>query len=120
MSSITFVSMRLPTAVTVRFKDHERPTLLSLAQGHGIPLQCDCLTLNCGNQGCGSCAVKVAAVRPAFNDTVSLGELEKAALLRAGRLTSEQYQAPVLMANTPVWRLACQYVPCNEDAWVAF
>ena len=115
MSSITFVSMRLPTAVTVRFEDYERPTLLSLAQGHGIPLSCECLS-----DGCGRCAVKVAAVRPACDDTVSLGELEKATLLRAGRLTSEQYQAQALAASTPVWRLACQYVPCNEDAWVAF
>jgi ferredoxin len=115
MSSITFVSMRLPRAVTVRYQDYERPTLLSLAQGHGIPLQCDCL-----NNGCGNCAVKVAAVRPTADDTVCLGELEKATLLRSGRITSEEYQARALTANTPVWRLACQYVPGKDDVWVAF
>ncbi len=115
MGTVTFLSPSLADAVTVRFPDYERPTLLSLAQGHGIPLHCDCLS-----NGCGSCAVKVAAVRPSRVDTVSLSTAEKATLWRAGRLTSEQYQAEALTANTPLWRLACQYVPSGEDIWVAF
>jgi ferredoxin len=115
MGTVTFLSMVLPEAVTVRFPDHERPTLLGLAQGHGIPLHCDCL-----NEGCGRCAVKVAAVRPASADTVSLSAAEKDTLWRAGRLTPEQYRAKALAADTPLWRLACQVVACDEDIWVAF
>jgi ferredoxin len=115
MGTVTFLSPSLTDAVKVQYQDYERPTLLSLAQGHGIPLQCDCLS-----NSCGSCAVKVAAVRPSEVDTVSLSAAEKATLLRAGRLTSEQYRAETLTANTPLWRLACQVVPCDEDIWVAF
>ncbi len=115
MGTVTFLSPALPDAVTVRFPDYERPTLLSLAQGQGIPLRCDCQS-----NGCGSCAVKVAAVRPSCADTVSLSEAEKTTLWRAGRLTPEQYRAEALTANTPLWRLACQVVPSDEDIWVAF
>lgn len=115
MGTVTFLSPTLTDAVKVRFTNYERPTLLSLAQGHGIPLHCDCLS-----NGCGSCAVKVAAVRPSRVDTVSLSAAEKATLWRAGRLTFEQYQAEALTANTPLWRLACQVVPSDEDIWVAF
>jgi ferredoxin len=115
MGSVTFLSPSLTDAVTVRFHDYERPTLLSLAQGHGISLHGDCLS-----NGCGSCAVKVAAVRPSRMDTVSLSAVEKDTLWRAGRLTSEQHRADVLTANTPLWRLACQVVPSDEDIWVAF
>ncbi len=115
MGTVTFLSPTLTDAVTVRFQDYERPTLLSLAQGHGIPLHGDCLS-NC----CGSCAVKVAAVRPSRMDTVSLSAAEKDTLWRAGRLTPEQHQAEALTANTPLWRLACQVVPSGEDIWVAF
>jgi ferredoxin len=115
MGTVTFLSPSLTDAVTVRYHNYERPTLLSLAQGHGIPLRCDCLS-----NSCGSCAVKVAAVRPSCADTVSLSAAEKTTLWRAGRLTTEQYQAEALTANTPIRRLACQYVPSDEDIWVAF
>ena len=115
MGTVTFLSMALPRAVTVRFSDYERPTLLSLALGHGIPLHCDCLS-----NGCGSCAVKVAAVRPSPVFTVRLKSEEKDVLWGAGKLTSEQYQAETLPANDPLWRLACRYVPAGEDVWVAF
>ena len=115
MRTVTFLSMVLPKAVTIRFPKSQRATLLSLAQGHGIPLQCDCT-----ENGCGRCAVKVATVRPSGADVVNLGAAEKDTLWRAGRLTPEQYRADTLTARQPMWRLACQYVPADQDIWVAF
>ena len=118
MGTVTFLSLALPRAVKVRSADYGRPTLLSLAQGNGIPLHCNCGQGEC--DGSASCAVKVAAVRPSGASTVHLNAEEKAALWRAGKLTPEQYQADALAANTPLWRLACQVVPSDEDIWVAF
>jgi len=115
MSTVTFLSMLLPKAVKVQFAKYERPTLLSLAQAHGIPLHCDCR-----NSVCGDCAVKVAAVRPLNGTTVALTDAEKSALWKVGKLTAEQYRARTLVARAPLWRLACQYVPSGEDIWVAF
>lgn len=115
MGTVTFLSMALPKAVTVRFSDYERPTLLNLALNHSIPLHCDCLS-----DSCGSCAVKVAAVRPSPMATVRLKPDEKDVLWGAGKLTSEQYQAETLSASDPLWRLACRYVPAGEDVWAAF
>jgi ferredoxin len=116
MSTVTFLSAILPKAVTVKFAaEYEQPTLLSLAQANGIPLRCDCL-----NNGCGECAVKVAAVRPSDGTTVALTDAEKSALWHVGKLTAEQYRARALAARTPLWRLACRYVLGDEHIWVAF
>ncbi len=115
MGTVTFLSPVLPSAVTIRFSKYERPTLLNLAQSHGIPLRCDCRIA-----GCGKCAVKVAAVRPSRVFAVRLNTEEKKTLWCAGKLTAEQYQADTLPASSPLWRLACRYIPSGEDVWVAF
>ncbi|MDA8389511.1 MAG: hypothetical protein M0Z76_02055 [Gammaproteobacteria bacterium] len=116
MAQVTFLSMQLPRAVTIRIPGRNRRTLLALARCFGVPLRCQRGRPACGR--CAACAVKVATIHAARRATRLPGAQERQALSRAGK--SPTRRGPRRPASHgPFWRLASRYVP-GEDVWVAF
>ncbi len=115
MAQVTFLSLRLPQAVTVRVSGRNRDSLLRLAQRLRVPLRCARSQRSCGR--CGACAVKVATVHPARRATRHPTGREREALRRAGKRMPRA--GAHLASHGPFWRLASHYVP-GEDVWVAF
>ncbi len=108
MAQVTFLSLRLPEAITVRVAGGNRRSLLTLARRFRVPLRCQRGQRACGR--CAACAVKVATVHPAQRATRHPTRQERQALRGAGKQWN---------AQGPFWRLAREYVP-GEDVWVAF
>ena len=117
MASITLLAQRRSGGalerIQVRGCGH---TLMELIEQQGLSHPCLCRAGTCGR-----CAVKVAVLhsegqRPALR----LGQTERETLYAGGKLTRHQYDSPLLAASAPLWRLACQYQPGEEDIVVAF
>ena len=115
MGMVTFLAAPFRRQHVLRVQAGGWRTLLNLARRLDLPLRCQCQA-----GACGTCAVKVAVLRPGNGGPgVRLGAEEKAVLYRAGKLTREQYESDTLPASPPLWRLACQYVVWDEDILVA-
>ncbi|CAL1240564.1 2Fe-2S iron-sulfur cluster-binding protein [Candidatus Methylocalor cossyra] len=119
MGSITFLARRRcggwVEQIQVRRSGRGRRTLLELIERHGLRHRCDCRAGTCG-----SCAVRVAVVGSQGGfPGVRLGPLERETLYAGGKLTRQQYAAPLVASGVPMWRLACQYHPGEEDIIVA-
>lgn len=115
MATVTFIRADMSQPITVRVRSFEQRTLLSLL------MQLELVDENmCGLAHCGSCAVKVA-VKSCGNEPrpVRLDDNEKTILFESGRLSREQYEAPVVPARPALWRLACRYVVKYEEIVVA-
>lgn len=117
MASITFLAQGQPGGTLERIQVRGcRRTLMELIEQQGLHHRCACRAGTCGR-----CAVKVAVLpsegrRPALE----LGQTERETLFAGGKLTRHQYDSPLLAASVPLWRLACQYQPGDEDIVVAF
>ena len=113
MATIRFTSSRLDTRVTV--DGAGRPTLLSVAREHAVPIP-----FNCQSGDCGSCMVRV--------ETISLGRMppvpptasERLVLTAARRLTADDIAEAERRGMSPKVRLACQYRLGDEEIAVSF
>lgn len=115
MATVTFLRKNYTRLLSIEVRSQEHRTLLSLIRQFKLGEPCHC------NQGqCGKCAVQVvtaAAGKQARE--VRLDAREKAILLKAGKLTPEQYEADKVTASSALWRLACQYTVRYDDIFVA-
>jgi ferredoxin len=115
MANITFSSPKLKKDLTVYATAGDTSTLLSVAQGHNIPMN-----FECENGECGSCAIKVTVLENKQPLGIHLTEKEKTVLKLSGRITHAQIDAAENADIPPPWRLACQFIVRNEDILVTF
>lgn len=117
MAAITFLAQRRPGGALERIQVRSQGrTLMEVLEQQGLPHRCVCRTGSCGK-----CAVKVAVLHPeGRRPTLALGQAERETLYAGGKLTRHQYDSPLLAGSAPLWRLACQYQPGEEDIVVAF
>ena len=115
MATVTFLRKNFTRALEVEVRSQEYRTLLSLIRQFKLNDGC-----HCGQGQCGNCAVRVMPVSTSHEARpVRLESREKAILLKAGKLTREQYEADKIPTTQGLWRLACQYMVRYDDIFVA-
>ena len=115
MANITFSSPKLKKEITVYATAGDTRSLLAVAREHKTPVD-----FECENGECGSCAVQVSVLGNKKPLGINLTEKEKAVLKLAGKISNEQIAAAENDNTPPPFRLACQFVPRDEDILVKF
>ena len=90
-------------------------TVLKIAQTNKIPISFDC-----GNGECGSCLIKVKYLSKNGPMGYHLEEKEKKVLREIGRISKEKMQQMIVDDLPSKWRLACQFIPRDEDILVEY
>lgn len=91
-------------------------TVLKIAKTNKIPID-----FSCENGECGSCVVHVRSVdteKPRMG--YHLTEKEKLVLLEVGKLTKDDLEKLIVDDLPSEWRLACQFIPRDEDVLVEY
>lgn len=114
MVTVTFLTPPMRERLVVEVPENSHVTLLKLMERYNLPKTCIC-----GEGKCGSCAVKVAPMRRSAR-IISLNDIERRELVRAGKMSREESESHVLKDIPPRWRLACQYEVADEPVLVAF
>jgi len=91
-------------------------TVLKIAKANKIPINFDC-----ENGECGSCVIRVSSVDP---DKPRMGyhltEKEKTVLQEIGKLKKDDLEKLIVDDLPSEWRLACQFIPRDEDVLVEY
>jgi ferredoxin len=91
-------------------------TVLKIAKTNKIPINFDC-----GNGECGSCLIKVTYLGNAPHPMgYHLEEKEKQVLRELGKVSREQLEQMIVDDLPSAWRLACQFIPRDEDIVVEY
>ncbi len=90
-------------------------TVLKIAKTNKIPIAFDC------QEGeCGSCAVRVEYLGDGPPKGYHMEEKEMRVLREIGKLSKEKMEQ-ILVSDLPSeWRLACQFIPRDEDIVVEY
>lgn len=115
MATIRFLSSCIDKTISVRGSPGERPTLLSIARDHGVPILFNCVTGDCG-----ACLVHVETRSSGAAEVAPLSEKEKFLLQTMVLLTAADVENFEKRGVPPDVRLACQYRPGDEDIVVMF
>ena len=115
MATIRFWSSCTDKTISVPGLPGERPTLLSIAQDHGVPILFNCVTGDCG-----ACVVHVETRSSGTTDVAPLSEKEKFLLRAMVLLTAADLENAEARGVPAGVRLACQYRPGDEDIVVTF
>jgi ferredoxin len=91
-------------------------TVLKIAKANKIPINFDC-----ENGDCGSCVIRVSSVDA---DKQRMGyhltEKEKTVLQEIGKLKKDDLEKLIVDDLPSEWRLACQFIPRDEDVLVEY
>lgn len=90
-------------------------TVLKIAKTNKIPIKFDC-----GNGECGSCAIRVKYIGGKGPMGYHLEEKEKSVLREIGKLSKEDLEKMIVDDLPSEWRLACQFIPRDEDIIVEY
>ena len=90
-------------------------TVLKIAKTNKIPI-----SFNCGEGDCGSCLIKVKYIGDNSPMGYHLEEKEKKVLLEMGKVTKEEMEKMIVDDLPSEWRLACQFIPRDEDVVVEY
>lgn len=90
-------------------------TVLKIAQTNRIPIK-----FECGDGECGSCAIKVTYLDDKTPMGYHLEEKEKTILREHGKITKEEMEQMIVDDLPSTWRLACQFIPRDEDVLVEY
>ncbi len=115
MSTIRFLSSSTDKTVTASAPSGERPTLLAIAQEHGVPI-----LFNCDSGDCSACLVGVETLSGTKTAFAPLTDKEKFLLTSMVFLTDADVRNAEAGRAAPESRLACQYRPGDEDIVVTF
>jgi ferredoxin len=98
-------------AVTGSFTE----TVLMIAKANKIPIKFDC-----SDGECGSCVIRVKYL----NDTTPMGyhleDKETKVLRELGKISKEELEKLINDDLPSEWRLACQFIPRDEDVLVEY
>lgn len=115
MPNITFHSPIMKKDKTIYAVAGNTSTMLALAKEHHIPIP-----FECGDGDCGSCLIEVTALGDKPLMGVSLTEKEKARLKELKKITAEELEQAEVNDIPPRFRMACQFIPRDEDVLVTF
>ncbi|MES9813988.1 MAG: 2Fe-2S iron-sulfur cluster-binding protein [Candidatus Thiodiazotropha sp.] len=90
-------------------------TVLKIAKTNKIPINFDC-----GDGDCGSCVIKVKYVGDSGPMGYHLEEKEKKVLRELGKISKDQMEDMIVNDLPSEWRLACQFIPRDEDIVVEY
>jgi ferredoxin len=90
-------------------------TVLKIAKTNKIPISFDC-----GNGECGSCVIKVKYIGKNGPMGYHLEEKEKQVLRELGKVSKEDLEKLIVDDLPSEWRLACQFIPRDEDVLVEY
>lgn len=111
MAKITFTSAQSTKTVHIDAKASPAPTLLAIAQAHGVPVP-----FNCTFGGCGACLVRIKAKTGAGGgEPACLGEEEAWLLDVMGKLSPEDTGFVETDGMIESYRLACQCVIAGDE-----
>lgn len=90
-------------------------TVLKIAKTNKIPINFDC-----GDGDCGSCVIRVKYIGD--NDPMGyhLEEKEKKVLRELGKISKDKMEQMIVDDLPSEWRLACQFIPRDEDIVVEY
>jgi ferredoxin len=115
MPNITFHSPIMKKDKTIYAVAGNTATLLALAKEHHIPIPFDC-----GDGDCGSCLIEVTVLGDRPKMGMALTEKEKARLKELRKITPEEIEQAETSDIPPRFRMACQFVPRDEDILINF
>lgn len=115
MPNITFHSPIMKKDKTIYAVAGNTATLLAIAKEHHIPIP-----FECGDGDCGSCLIEVSVLGDQPKMGVSLTEKEKARLKELQKITAEEIEQAETNDIPPRFRMACQFIPRDEDILVTF
>ena len=115
MANITFKSPIMKKDKTVYAVAGNTKTILAVAKEFAIPIPFECSEGNCG-----SCLIEVTSLDDKPDMAMALTEKEKARLIELNKLTSAEIEAAEVNDQPPRYRLACQFVPRDENVLVNF
>ena len=116
MALINFSSPSYKDKTVYAVAGSHTETVLKIAKENKIPID-----FSCENGECGSCVIKVRSVdagKPRMG--YHLTEKEKTVLLEIGKLTKDDMEKIVVDDLPSEWRLACQFIPRDEDVLVEY
>lgn len=90
-------------------------TVLKIAKTNKIPINFDC-----GDGECGSCVIRVKYLNDKTPMGYHLEEKEKKILRELGKISKEALEQLVNDDLPSEWRLACQFIPRDEDVLVEY
>ena len=90
-------------------------TVLTIARSNKIPINFDC-----GDGECGSCAIKVTYLESKTPMGYHLEEKEKTVLRELGKISKDELDQMIVDDLPSKWRLACQFIPRDEDVLVEY
>ena len=90
-------------------------TVLKIAKTNKIPIAFDC-----GDGECGSCVIRVKYIGKSEPMGYHLEEKEKKVLRELGKISQEELEKLIVDDMPSEWRLACQFIPRDEDVVVEF
>ncbi|MGD2117370.1 MAG: 2Fe-2S iron-sulfur cluster-binding protein [Chromatiales bacterium] len=90
-------------------------TVLKIAQVNKIPINFDC-----GDGECGSCVIHVKYLGDKTPMGYHLEEKEKKVLREMGKISKEELEQMIVDDLPSEWRLACQFIPRDEDVLVEY
>lgn len=116
MALINFSSPEYKDKTVYAVAGSHTETVLKIAKSNQIPID-----FSCENGECGSCVIRVTSVDS--NKTrmgYHLTEKEKKVLLEVGKLTKNEMDKLIVDDLPSEWRLACQFIPRDEDVLVEY
>jgi len=116
MALINFSSQNYKDKTVYAVAGSHTETVLKIAKENQIPID-----FSCENGECGSCVIRVSSVdvnKPRMG--YHMTEKEKAVLLEIGKLTREEMDKLIIDDLPSEWRLACQFIPRDEDVLVEY
>jgi ferredoxin len=90
-------------------------TVLKIAKTNKIPIKFDC-----GDGDCGSCIIRVKYLSNKQPMGYHLEEKEKKVLKELGKVSTEELEKMIVDDLPCEWRLACQFIPRDEDVLVEY
>ena len=116
MPNINFSSPDYKDKTVYAVAGSHTETVLKIAKEHKIPIQ-----FQCEDGECGSCAVRVTNIdQNKAPMGYHLTEKEKTVLREIGKLSKEDLENLIVNDLPSEWRLACQFIPRDEDILVEY
>ena len=115
MATICFSSPLLEKDITVYAVAGDTHSALKLAKKNKIPLP-----FECEDGECGSCVIKVISLEEKPRMGQALTEKERRTLVAEGLITKQELKDADVNDMPPAYRLACQFIPRDEDILVRF
>ena len=115
MPLITFTNPEYKDKTVYAVAGSFTETVLKIAKANKIPIKFDC-----GNGECASCLIRVKYLGDKEPMGYHLEEKEIQVLQEIGKVTRDELDRMIVDDLPCEWRLACQFIPRDEDIVVEY